>query len=83
MNLMLNLPPETEAKLKEQAIAQGKALEAVALAALNENLAANSEEATTLAPDDWLREFDAWVAAQHSRNPHVDDSREAIYSDGK
>ncbi len=35
----------------------------------------------TLAPEAWLVEFDAWVNAHPSRNPHVDDSRESIYPD--
>ena len=29
----------------------------------------------------WLADFNAWMAAQRSRNPNFDDSRESIYPD--
>jgi hypothetical protein len=36
---------------------------------------------TTLPPNEWLQEFDAWVSDHESRNPRLDDSRESIYPD--
>ena len=80
MNLILHLPPETEAKLNEQARVLGKAPEAVALEALNDRLA-EAVPQPSLSPEEWRRQFDAWVVGHPSRNPRVDDSRESIYPD--
>ncbi|HZZ26684.1 MAG TPA: hypothetical protein VFE46_01650 [Pirellulales bacterium] len=81
MNLILTLPPETEAKLKEQARTLGKAPEVVALEALNDRLANDVEQQPTLPPDQWRRQFNAWLGSLKSRNPNVDDSRDSIYPD--
>jgi len=81
MNLILQLPPEIESKLVEQAARTGKAPEALALDALREQLSVEAVSPPTLSPDEWLRHFDAWVSDHESRNPRVDDSRESIYPD--
>ena len=81
MNLILHLPPDTEAKLNEKARVLGKPPEAVALEALNDRLSEDVVAQPLLPPDEWLRQFDAWVVSHPSRNPRVDDSRESIYPD--
>lgn len=81
MNLTLNLPPETEAKLKEQASLMGKSLEDLALEALEDKLSVESVPAPVLSAEDWNLHFDAWVTGHSSRNPHFDDSRDSIYPD--
>ena len=81
MNLILQLTPETEAKLKERAILVGKRPEDLALEALNERLNGEPVSAPTLPVEVWLQEFDAWVSGHTSRNPQFDDSRESIYPD--
>ena len=81
MNLTLHLPPDIEAKLRAQAEATGKAPEDIAVAALQEELSATDAAPPTLPLEQWLRDFDAWVADHQSRNPRVDDSRESIYPD--
>ena len=81
MNLILNLSPETEAQLIAKASLVGKKPEDVALEVLREQFSSELVSAPILPPQAWLREFDAWVSGHTSRNPHVDDSREAIYPD--
>jgi hypothetical protein len=51
MNLELHIPAELEAKLREQAKAEGKAPEEVAIAALQDRLSV-TEEASKVIPFD-------------------------------
>lgn len=81
MNLILCLPPDTEAKLREQAGLTGKSLEELALEALQDKLSAEVTPTPVLSPDDWTRQFQAWVSSHSSRNPRFDDSRDSIYPD--
>lgn len=81
MNLVLHLPPETEAKLIERANSVGKKPEELALQALDDQLNGAFVSAATLPTEVWLREFDAWVSELKPRNPQFDDSREGIYPD--
>jgi hypothetical protein len=81
MNLVLNLTPDTEAKLKERAVLAGKRPEELALEVLRDEFAAEPETAATLPLEAWLHEFDIWLRGHKSRNPHFDDSRESIYPD--
>jgi len=81
MNLTLHLNPETEARLKEQADLTGRSLEELALEALQDKLSGEPTFPAALAPEEWLRQFDAWVGEHRSRNPRFDDSRNDIYPD--
>lgn len=81
MNLTLHLPPETEAKLKEQANLMGRSLEDLALEALEDKLSTEPAPTPVLSSEDWNLQFDAWVHGHSSRNPHFDDSRDSIYPD--
>lgn len=81
MNLILHLPPETEARLRQASAESGKAPEALALEALDEKLATSLNSGPDLSREEWLRHFNEWVSKQKSRNPNFDDSRESIYPD--
>lgn len=81
MNLILNISPETEIRLREYVAATGKQPEQLALEALQDKLAADETSTGSLSTDEWLRQFDAWVGTLTSHNPNVDDSRESIYPD--
>ena len=62
------LDPETEARLKELATLKGRSPEELALEALQEKLAVESEPGDLLSPEEWLQRFDAWVSRHKSRN---------------
>jgi hypothetical protein len=80
MNLTLHLPPQTEARLKEQATRMGKSPEELALEALQERLAIDSQAEASSSPASRLAEFQAWLAAHPASSTQVlDDSRESIY----
>lgn len=81
MILSLNLSPETEARLKTQALKSGKSPEELVLEALTERLTSDGSDS-----DDQItakrrkQEFQAWLAAHPSvPGTNVDDSRESIY----
>jgi hypothetical protein len=80
MNLILNLPPETEARLREAAMQAGKPPEVLALEALDEKLSMADDPADQLSLDRWQEKFrDALTALPRSAATTVDDSRESIY----
>jgi plasmid stability protein len=80
MNLILNLPPETEARLRQAAAESGRALEALALEALDEKLSTSDDPEVPLPLDRWQKKFrDALAALPRSAGTFVDDSRESIY----
>jgi hypothetical protein len=81
LNLILNLSPETEIRLREYVVATGKQPEQLALEALQDKLAADDPRDDSLPANQWLQEFDAWVGTLRSHNPQVDDSRESMYPD--
>ncbi|MEX0641078.1 MAG: hypothetical protein WD468_00175 [Pirellulales bacterium] len=81
MSLTIELSGELEAKLHEQASAEGKSPEELVLEALEERFADETAARAILPPDEWIAAFNAWIAQHKSRNPAVDDSRESIYSD--
>jgi hypothetical protein len=81
MTITLHLPPELEEKLKEQVKSTGKNAEGIALDALQENLGEVEPLTSQPSIEKKLKEFDAWVNSQCSRNPNFDDSRESIYPD--
>jgi len=80
VNLILHLPPETAAKLQEQAAATGKAPEELALRALEEQLAISPQSPSAMSAEEWIADMLAW-AESHQRLPiEADDSRESIYA---
>ena len=87
MNLILHLPPETEAKLNAQAAAVGKAPEEFALITLEEGLAARSRPPVVdapaspnpVSPQQWIADFRKWAEGHRRLEHEADDSRESIY----
>jgi hypothetical protein len=80
MNLILHLPPETEAKLKEQAAATGKAPEEFVLRALEEQLANSAQSPSALSADEWVADIRSWAEDHRHRSGDADDSRDSIYA---
>jgi hypothetical protein len=81
MTIILELPPDTEARLRERSQLAGVPPEAVALAALREGLDTDVPAAPRLSKEALLAEFDAWIGSLKPGNPNMDDSRESIYPD--
>jgi hypothetical protein len=80
VNLILNVPPETEEMLREAAAQSGKAPETFALEALNEKLAGSVETQQNRSREAWLEEYRAWISSHPvSETIVLDDSRDSIY----
>lgn len=81
MQLVLDLSPETEAKLKAEAARLGSEPTAFAREVLEERLAA-AEPAGGTSPSDRVAELRSWRATHPvSAAATLDDSRESIYAD--
>ena len=80
MNLTLHLSPELEAKLREQAKAEGKAPEQVAMKALEMQLESGPLAAATMSAEQWVADIRSWATSHRSLPREVDDSRESIYA---
>jgi hypothetical protein len=91
MTVMLNLPPEQEARLISVARAKGLSTGALVREALDGILAEAPAPAGAprslqdeLTPEEWVRQFDAWVDSHDRTTPLLSDeavSRESIYPD--
>jgi len=88
MTLMLELSPEKEAWLREQAAQSGQEPEQYALGLIDQVIAAHPSvekprpfyEAAT--PEEWEKAFDEWTASLDPNTPVLlDDRREVIYED--
>jgi predicted transcriptional regulator len=87
MSVTIPFPPEIEARLREQAAAAGKAVDAYIREAVEEKLATADvpNESAEKSREQWFKDFNAWmteVAALAHRYPRgyvADDSRESIY----
>lgn len=90
MTVTIALPPTVEQKLREQAAASGKDVEAFVLEAVEEKLAGQAEAQAAsvsqrLSPAEREQRFGEWmreVEGRASRYPPgfvADDSRESIY----
>lgn len=81
-SITLELRPDMERKLREQAARTGQTLEALLLRAVEQVAAADPAPASTadqLTPEQRSAEWRAWVAS-HKPLPYMaDDSRESIY----
>src|SRR5262249_47320186 len=81
MNLILNLPPEIESKLRQFAQETGQAPEDVALEALDEKLADAESNLIKRSDQAWRAELHAWASSHPvCQARSVDDSRERIYA---
>ncbi len=82
MTLHIDLAPEDEARLREQAAAAGKDVSTFAQEALQEVLRLEAEaddERPRLSREQRLAEFLAWADGAQPLGYIVDDSRESIY----
>ena len=87
MNLVLHLPPETEALLKAAAEAAGKTPEEWALIALEDRLAAGFGQAPaerrrsqdSVSAEEWIANIRKWAESHRRLEYEADDSRESIY----
>jgi hypothetical protein len=82
MTLHIDLAPEDEARLREQAAAAGKDVAIFAREALRETLLLETEsdaEPPRLSTEQWLAEWHALTAGAKRLGCMVDDSRENIY----
>jgi hypothetical protein len=91
MTVMLDLPPEKEARLIAVARAKGLSTDALVREALDRILADAPEAAgqprslqDELTPEEWVRQFDTWVDSHDRTTPLLSDeaiSRDSIYPD--
>lgn len=75
--MQLNLPPDTEAILRQQALALGLSLEEFAAQKLDELV--EKPQATPKDHRAWLERVRAWSESHPEVKHFVDDSRERIY----
>ena len=85
MTLTLELSPEREAALKAQAQARGMSLEEWLLDLTKQTRPAAARSLQDeLTPQEWVRQFNAWVEGHDRTTPLLSDeaiSRESIYPD--
>lgn len=88
MTLMLELSPEKEAWLREQAAQSGQEPEQYALGLIDQVIEADTLEVAprpfyeTATPEEWIAAFDEWTASLDPNTPVLlDDRREVIYED--
>jgi hypothetical protein len=88
MTITLNLPPQIEQAYLAEAKARGLTLEDlvrdVLLAGQPSPAANDSPAANQLSPDEWVREFKAWVVSHDGNTVVLPDAameRESIYGD--
>jgi hypothetical protein len=79
MSLTLNLAPEIEQRLRNQAAQHGQSPEEY-LARLVEQSLPVEPARRKRSTEEWLAEFYAWVATHADWPADVDDSRETIYA---
>jgi len=92
MTITLPLQPQEEAMLIAAAHAKGLSTDALVREAIERILAETPAPAgrprslqDELTPEEWVREFDAWVNSHDRTTPLLSDeaiSRESIYPDG-
>jgi hypothetical protein len=85
MTVTLNLPPEKEAAFKAEAQARGSSLEQWMLEVAEQQVQPVSiAHLQKTNPQEWARQFDAWVNRHDPNIPVLSDedmSRESIYPD--
>jgi hypothetical protein len=86
--MSLTLPPELEAKIKEQAFREGLSTESWLLQLLHRELEESASSSTSLqddlTPEEWVYQFHAWAEGHDRTTPLLSDDaicRENIYPD--
>jgi hypothetical protein len=81
MSVTINLPAETEQKLREAASRRGQSLEAYLEWLAIHVAGKGGGPPPDQTAEEWVAQWRAFVES-HASNPHVaDDSRESIYGD--
>ncbi len=81
MTIKLDIPAETEARLREQSQRSGKPIENFVREAIEEKLAGETKSARDLTSEERIELLRQWVAGHPKREGiHLDDSRESIYA---
>ncbi len=80
MNLILQLPPQLEAKLDAQVRATGKARETIALELLEEQLHGEPLNGASLSAAEWVADIRSWASSHRALSHEADDTRESIYA---
>lgn len=81
MTIKLDLPAETEARLREQSQRSGKPIESLVREAVEEKLAGEPMSARDRTPEERIELLRQWVAGHPKREGvDLDDSRESIYA---
>lgn len=84
MSITIELPPEAQKNLLDQARLEGKTPEEV-LSQLAQQWLGNGKSAAgrppeQLSPEEWVADLRAWAASHQPVGHFVDDSRESIYA---
>lgn len=82
MNMNLELPPETESLLHQQASKSGMTTKQFALMVLRNHAVVEPASVEDQPPTDhkkWMKELRAWSKDHPGSTHFVDDSRESIY----
>ena len=81
MTIQLELPPDVESRLAQQAAIAGQDVSAYVAQAVRQMLVVelNGSEAEETSYENWHEDFQTWLASHPSRNPDFDDSRESLY----
>lgn len=87
MTLNISLSPESEARLRARAAAQGKDVAAYVRETIEESLADDDTgnaprlESPAQGTPQWFARFNEWAASHPPRPSLADDGRDAIYSE--
>ncbi|MDQ3919527.1 MAG: hypothetical protein M3348_13735 [Acidobacteriota bacterium] len=84
MTLTIDIPPELEGRLQEEAGKRGVAAEELARTFLEERLLSSAGGPLWERPNDWERAFDEFIAGQDPRRPPLSDeavSRDSFYGE--
>jgi plasmid stability protein len=80
MTVIVTLPSELEARLRERAAQAGQAVDAFVRDAVEEKLAGElTSTPSRLTSAQKLAAYDAWIAGRQGVDHFVDDSRDSIY----
>jgi hypothetical protein len=84
LKLTIDIPPELEGKLQEEAVKRGVAAEELARTILVERLLSAGGRPLWKRPADWQKAFDEWITSQDPRRRPLSDegtSRDSFYGD--
>jgi len=81
VTLQLELSSETEARVRAEAAASGRAITALVAEAIEEKFgAAAATHPSRMPPEEWAARLDAWAESHRRLGYEADASRESIYA---